>query len=356
MKVHASATQLVFTLVVTSVVLIFEIAIFLLFLNGHISLFLALAAHFLVVALCLFFNILKWGGRPFYLTTLFTGTLGPIGAAMVILSIALYSVYLMTSESVYALIRELMPEIEKSEADILQNRIRTGMEGGASDIEIIPLKEVMLFGTKKQKLIAIENILKYYRPEFISALKLAIVDESNSVRVLAATAISSLEDQFYKRLSQCQKSYNDRPGDPEAVLELANEMREYSRFDVFEAERLKEFKKSALQKYEEYLEYVPNDFAVHYQVAELHLEMGSYKEAQEKIHHLIETNHLTNSEGFFKLMEIYFREGNYGKLREFAAEHFTEIMKSTEEDPSEKGQDILFSWGTPGVQENVMRS
>jgi len=133
-------------------------------------------------------------------------------------------------------------------------------------------------------------------------------------------------------------------------------MREYSRFDVFEAERLKEFKKSALQKYEEYLEYVPNDFAVHYQVAELHLEMGSYKEAQEKIHHLIETNHLTNSEGFFKLMEIYFRERNYSKLREFAAEHFTEIMMSTEEDPSEKGQDILFSWGTPGVQENVMRS
>ncbi len=356
MKVHASKAQLVFTLVVTSVALVFETAILLLFLSGHISLFLALAAHFLVVALCFFFNVIKWGGRLFYLTTLFVGTLGPIGAAMVILSIALYSIYLMSSESVYALIRELMPEIEKSEADILQHRIRTGMEGGASESEVIPLKEVMLFGTKKQKLIAIENILKYYRPEFISALKLAIVDESNSVRVLAATAISSLEDRFYKRLSQCERSYNDRPGDPEAVLALANEMREYSRFDVFEAERLIEFKKSALEKYEEYLEYVPNDFAVQYKVADLLLEMGSYKEAQEKIQYLIETDQLTNREGYFKLMEIYFREKNYGKLREFAAEHFNEIMKSTEEDPSEKGQDILFSWGTPGVQENVMRS
>jgi len=292
---------------------------------------------------------LGWGGRYIFITTLLVALMGPFGAAMGVVTLTLYIVYLMVTDPVYSLIRELMPELKKSESQALHERIHGGLEGSEVSAEIIPLKEVMMFGTKKQKLAAIENILKYYRPEFVSALKLAVVDKSNSVRVLAATAIASLEEHFHKSFIERMNQYEKVPGDPDTVLSLAEHCAEYAKFDVFEAERLREIRETGIEKFLEYLEYRPDDALAKSKLSYLYADSGEYEKAEKILTDMIASGEEMDGEGYFKLMEIYFKRLDFPKIRDFASTHFTEIIKSTETDPTEKGNDILFSWGTSGA-------
>jgi len=353
MKKTYSWQRISLSLLLTVVIFVLEAALWTVFLMEGINLGTALLLHFGIVAAASYFVWINWCGRSFHITLLFVILMGPFGAAMGLLTLALYVFYLFYSDPVYSLIRELMPELKKTDVEVLQERIQAGLEEFHQDAEVISLKEIMKFGSKQQKLTAIEKLLRYYKPEFIPALKLAVTDESNSVRVLAATAISSLEDRFQKKLQELEKQYRDRPNNAEAVLDLATHLEDYSNFDIYEEERLQTLKDEAVEKYQEYLELVPDDDEVKFKLAALLVDMKKYAEAESLLSEIAVSPTPETLDRFFKLMEVYFRRGEYPRIREFVGKNFGQMLPQGDYQIAEKENDILFSWGSAAAFGNV---
>jgi len=349
MKKTYSLRRIGISFIVTAVVFVIQMIIWSNYLLGNISLGLTLLIHAAVIFTLGYFVFMEWCGRSIRITALFVVIMGPFGAAMGLLTLVLYFFYLYYSDPVYSLIQELMPDMKKSSVEQLQERIQAGLEGFQQDTEVISLHEIMQFGNTKQKLVAIEKVLKYYHPEFISALKVAVTDDSNSVRVLAATAISSLEDRFQKKFVKLEKQYKERPDHPETILELAEHSAEYARFDVFDVGRLDKIKHYAVGKFEEYLGYRPDDEEVRFKLASVYMDMEEYEKAEKLLLELTLDADGRGLNQHFKLMELYFKRGEYSKIREFVNRNFDKILHLGDFHIAERKNDILFSWGSSAV-------
>jgi len=353
MKKTYSWPRIGLSFLLTAIIFVLEMVVWTVFFMEGWNLGTALLLHFGIIAFASYFVWMDWCGRSLHITLLFVILMGPFGAAMGLLTLVLYVFYLFYSDPVYSLIRELMPELQKTDVEVLQERIQAGLEEFQQDAEIISLKEVMKFGTKQQKLVAIEKLLKHYKPEFVPALKLAVSDESNSVRVLAATAITSLEDRFQKKLQELEKQYSDRPNDADAVLALASHLDEYSNFGVFEEEHLLLIKKEAVRKYEEYLELIPDNDEVKFKLATLLVDMKEYEPAEKLLTEITTAPTSKTLNRFFKLLEVYYKRGEYPRIREIVGKNFGHLLPQDDHEIAEKENDILFSWGSASAFGNV---
>ncbi|NGX57688.1 MAG: hypothetical protein K940chlam3_00582 [Chlamydiae bacterium] len=339
--------------VMTLVIFIVEFYIWKEALNGNISIAAAVGSHLIISAICIFLLLRGWGGRYTYLIALLVGLMGPFGAGMGLVVLGLYVLDTFFVDSASNLIKELMPKMEKSKSEALYDRIQSGMESPEVDVEVTPLKDIMKMGTRKQKLVAIEKVLQYYHPEFIPALKMAIVDEDNSVRVLAATAISSLEDHFHKRFIELEADCLHLPDDPETILRFADHCFEYAKFDIFEEGRLKAIREIAIEKYKEYLNLRPEDKHIFFQLGSLYFNNGNYELAQETIESLTKQPETFTQDVYLKLMDIYFHGKDFFKMHKLTNDNYTFLTSMISEEGYHNFDDILFSWGSADFAVNL---
>ena len=305
----------------------------------------------LIISCVGLFKWLGFGIRFITITALLTGTMGPFGAGLSILILILYFIYYALVDKVGELLRVLMPRIHIPKSQELYERIVYGLDSYDLENSPIPMHDIMEFGSTEQKLEAIGVILKYYRPEFIPTLQQGLVDKSNAVRVLAATAISSIEKTMHDKYVSLKKKYEKNPNNSYVILELAKLAREESHASFFDPAHQRKMQFQAIEFYQEYLQLEPKDTEVRFQLAHLLFETKQFKEAKVLVQSLIDEKAEFTAESYTLLMEILFSEKEYSKMHALTVGYYSHLKKLAENESDLAFGEAIDTWGGQFLEE-----
>ena len=98
-----------------------------------------------------------------------------------------------------------------------------------------PMLDIMIEGTRLEKLDALGVISRRYAPAFATALRRALQDLDNSVRVLGATVLAQQHGIFAKRLGALQAKAKEDPGNPGICRDLGQACLAYAESGLLEA-------------------------------------------------------------------------------------------------------------------------
>ena len=151
--------------------------------------------------------------------------LGPCGAFMVILLSALLAFDRDRSEDMQWLINS-GKDGESTPAIMLHRRLlslqaQKGDNTFFCSKPIVPLLDVVQFGSLVEKRRALTQIGRYFKPEFIPALQTSLQDSSNLVRVHAASIITLIRGRLISRENALEKKIATGETLDQHQLELA---------------------------------------------------------------------------------------------------------------------------------------
>lgn len=344
----------VLTLVLALITLLLEACGLWALVNGHIGLGLAVFFHLMLCgALCLayVFTVVLPADRLFMvLLILTTATLGAAGAAGVVLCLLLALWYSSVSTPFSEWFSTIFPSVVMTSAERLDEDLRTGRDEAAKRYDVEPFLDVLRYGNDDQKRRAISKITSNFTPGFAPALQRALADESNMIRVQAATAISIIENRFQQRMMKLSRLYQQHRKEPEVILALANFHDDYSFTGILDEEREEENRKRAVELYVEYLEKRPEDGVTRTRYGRLLLRMGQTDKAIDAFREALANQRTPTRVSW--LAEGYFRAQRFAELRILSREiaQYPEILEKMEDSVRAS----LLSWsGMQSEQESA---
>lgn len=259
----------------------------------------------------------RWGrDRYVGLLALGTAALGPIGPAGVLLSMALERMHAGSAVSLEQWHEMLFPPVVADTKGDLWRRIGKRASDRPPDPRVTPFQDVLAFGSVQQRQAVVAIIAQQFRPAFAGALKAALRDEHNVIRVQAATVIARLEQEFLERTLELEAAVQRTPDDPEAILALASLSDDQAFAGLFDATREEQCRARAAEGYERYLALRPDDQSVDLRLARLQLRRGVLDQAEPRLRRLAEAGH---ANARLWLMEVLFAQHRYRDLREAAS-------------------------------------
>lgn len=249
--------------------------------------------------------------------------LGPIGAAGTAIAMLLWLWFCLFSAPFAEWFQTIFPSPVITQSESMDEDLRTGRDEAAKHYDVESFMDVIRYGTDDQKRRAISKITSFFSPGFASALRLALRDESNMIRVQAATAISIIENRFQTKLMKLEKVYERHYREnPATIVALANFHDDYSFTGILDEGRERSNRNDARRLYEEYLKEVPQDGVIRTRYGRLLLRLGELQSAIKEFEQAA-SEQLTSTRAAW-LAEAYFRIGHYDKLRDFAANLYRE--------------------------------
>ncbi len=308
------------TFIVAIIALIIEIYLVRGVLNEAISLTFAIACHVIVSALCFIAAVFL---RPFPTNQLFmmalalgTFAAGPFGAGGVITCCLLTLWYRQLSTPFTEWFQSIFPSLDLSHPEQVYDDIRTGRDEAPQVYEVESFMDVMRYGTDDQKRRALTKITTAFTPGFAPVLQTALADESNMIRVQAATALSIIENKFEERLIRLQQLHEARPNDPEVIIALANFYDDYSFANVLDHERELENQERARDLYEQHMRSHDSTLPILSRYGRLMLRMGDVNTATHTFEQALSIEPSANSISW--LAECYFKQRRTDDLRGLA--------------------------------------
>lgn len=272
------------------------------------------AAHLLAVGPVAFALLRSaWADDRFVVLLVVSAvTLGPLGPAGVLLAMALERVHARSAVSIEQWHEMLFPPLVADTKGDLWRRIGKRASDRPPDPRVTPFQDVLAFGSVQQRQAVVAIIAQQFRPAFAPALKAALRDEHNVIRVQAATVIARLEQEFLERTFELEAAVQQAPDDPEAILALASHSDDQAFAGLFDATREEICRARAAEGYERYLELRPEDQSVDLRLARLQFRRGLLEQAEPRLRRLAEAGH---ARARLWLMEVLFAQRRYGDLR-----------------------------------------
>lgn len=272
------------------------------------------AGHVLVAAVV---GVWAWhptrrAGRYPALLGVTTASFGPFGPAGLLLAVALEAYYARHATPVDEWHAMLYPPTQVDEQAELWRRIGQRASDRPADQHITPFLDVLAFGTIPQRQSVIAIIAQQFQPAFAPALRAALGDEHNVIRVQAATAIAKLEHEFLERSMKLQEAVRHAPDDSAAALALATHCDEQAFAGLLDAAREQDCRVMAANHYERYLASHPGDGEVRFRLARLQQRRGLWRQAEPLFRQLVDEGHPAARHW---LMENLFVQGRYAELR-----------------------------------------
>lgn len=282
------------------------------------TLLLAAAGHGVVVGLLAVSARLSARVGSRYLVLLWVSTLvfGIFGPAGVLLTIGLERFYRKSATDIDEWHTMLFPPSHVDESAELWRRIGQRASDVSGEQQITPFLDVLAFGTVPQRQTAIAIIVQQFNPAFAPALKAALRDEHNVIRVQAATAIARLENEFLERTIELQENVRLAPASPDAVLRLAMHYDDQAFAGLLDPTREQECRVQAADGYQRYLELMPNDHKTRFRYARLQQRRGRWPDAERLFRQLLDDGHTDACHWY---LETLYAQGRFGDLRAAAA-------------------------------------
>ncbi len=254
-----------------------------------------------------------------------TAFLGPLGPMGVLLSVAIRATMYRSDSSFEEWYAALFPEDDApDEAHTMEGlAARAAVEGA---VNIGPLMDVLSHGTRPQKQVAIAVLTRNFKTVFAPALRLALRDADNAIRVQAATSMATIENNFMKRAQALEAAVKAAPGAADRLKALARHHDEYAATGLLDPVREARSRRAALSGYFDYLRLSPQDREARLAVARLLMRKRRYAFAARWLE-------LCRRDGMFTLnmapwyMECLFRSARYADLRAFAREMGVELER-----------------------------
>ncbi|MDH4064676.1 MAG: hypothetical protein OEW19_09765 [Acidobacteriota bacterium] len=245
-----------------------------------------------------------------------TASFGPFGPAGVLLAMMLEWHYARRATSVEEWHAMLFPPTHVDENAELWRRIGQRASDLAGEQPVTPFLDVLAFGSIPQRQSAIAIIAQHFHPAFAPALRAALRDQHNVIRVQAATAIARLENEFLERTLALEAAAREVPEGAAAVLTLAAHYDDQAFAGLLDPTREEECRVKAADGYERYLRRHPADDPARFRFARLQQRRGLSSEAERLFRQLVDAGYPGARQW---LMESLFSQGRYAELREVAA-------------------------------------
>lgn len=350
-KTLASISKALISLVVIRRIVFFVILLeaFAFFYLSKRSFVLSLTLHFLIILtliwLLTLFKSKNLDMRFLILLVLFTGTLGPPGAFIILLSIILFVLYGRLVTPLKTLINTFFPESEMTESQIAYERIFYNLDQYHPEKVPIPFKDIMLFGSYQQKRITIEKMLRYFRPEFTEALLAGLKDKSNSIRVQAATALSAIDNDFFNEYLYLQNLTKQYPDDLVLLKEYASHCADYAASEILDPDRAQKMRESAILAYEKYLQFKKDDIKTKAILGKLYVLNREYSIAKEYLKKLIAEPDCPE-EAWLNLMNALYELEEFDELYEVAEERYQMSLPAVQSKEQLQETALVKLWAT----------
>lgn len=247
-----------------------------------------------------------------------TASFGPFGPAGVLLARALEWHYARHATGVEEWHAMLFPSTQVDENAELWRRIGQRASDRPVEQHVTPFLDVLSFGTIPQRQSVVAIIAQQFHPAFAPALRAALCDQHNVIRVQAATAIARIENEFLARSIELETAVREAPDDPAAALALAAHCDDQAFAGLLDATREEECRVKAAAGYQRYLESRPQDDGVRFRLARLQQRRRSWSEAEPLFRQLLDAGH---PGACHWLMENLFAQRRYADVRALAAAH-----------------------------------
>lgn len=175
--------------------------------------------------------------------------------------------------------------------------------------------DILVYGTVKQKRIAIDRILRHFRPEFSHSLYKALNDSSNSIRVLAASAVNRLDSQYMQQNHAFEKKYLSNPTDEKYLLNYAFQCESFSRLVFIDDERRQKMRNKAIELFEKYLKQKPTDQQVAVLLAKLYDIRKDYERSASCLEPFIKNPDKATEEVYRWYFSALFQLKRYDEIR-----------------------------------------
>ncbi len=268
-------------------------------------------------ALCYLCSRRKAALRAPALLALLTVMLGPLGAPGTVFILVLTWWFQRSATSFEDWYAALFPEQNMPSSERVFAQIQEADTHGDSQGDSAPFADVLSFGTLRQKQQTITLITRHFHPIFAPSLKLALADESNAVRVQAATAMARIETGFLESSVKLSRAAGDSPESASILLDLARHYDDYAYAGILDGVRERENRELALDAYRKYLKKEPDDKAARAAVGRILLRERRFKEAAEWLEDSDEVDMSPKSKLW--LMESWFHLGEWEKIRRLSA-------------------------------------
>jgi len=157
------------------------------------------------------------------LTPLFLVTLGPFGALVAFFWLGLTKGIRVSARDLDWLL-EPTENSPRSDGQICCSRIRALRLHELREEPInpvVPLADIMRWGTLEEKQRALNQIVRNFSAEFLPAMQVALNDGNTLVRVQAASTMATLETRFVEKELNLRACYEKTPTDLARVRDLA---------------------------------------------------------------------------------------------------------------------------------------
>jgi hypothetical protein len=254
--------------------------------------------------------------RALWLLAVSYGGLGPLGAAGTLLSVTLGLHFDRRATPVDEWRRVLFPEQEEDkDADLWA---LVGLRRTDRPSTIAPFVDVLEHGTLAQKQAVVALIARHFRPAFAPALRRALQDPQNAVRVQAATAVSLIEAEATTGALDLERQRAERPEDVALLLSLARHEDSYAFTGLLDPGREQESRARAVDAYRAYLAARPEDVTACHELGRLLARLGRHDEALVCFEQALHREDAVATRIW--LMECLFHLRRFEALRELARE------------------------------------
>jgi hypothetical protein len=305
-----------------------ELALLAVVARGVAELVAALAVHAAVVATLSFWTLrlarTNRLDRRYCLFAVATAGLGPIGVAGFALSELLLRHMRTTATPFETWYATLCPSYPADPVRTRVRQIRRARSGAAGASAVAPFGDVMADGTVEQKQAVIALIAENFTPSFAPALRQALSDEEQTVRIQAALATTRFENRFLRRSMELAGVDSMADDGADVLLQLARHHDDYANSGLLDAVRLGAARRRALDLYVQYDALRPGEPKVLHAMSRLLVRLERDEDAVERLEPLVRRAEAP-AESMSWYLECLYRLRRYETLREASSQLGTHL-------------------------------
>lgn len=277
-------------------------------------------------------------------SVLFGAFLGPFGFGMVLLSAVIYLLLPHRTLDPRKLLRELLPEFEEHSIVEAAHRLRSGLDRVDADTTPVPFLDIMSYGSVEQKRAVMSICLRHFSPQLTNVLRVGLHDPSNSVRVLAATAIVALKEKYQERFDALERELELHPDHLDNVEAFADHASAFALSHIIGEEQTAHVRQYAISAYQKLHQHLQPSSKNVISLARLYLEENNPEAAMQELKPWIDRS----DDNVLTILCLYgdalFRAKRYEELRELSRKGLVAMSKANFE--SDEMNDILALWAS----------
>jgi hypothetical protein len=254
---------------------------------------------------------------------------GIFGAAGSLLGFVVSLVFSTRSQHFKDWYESIFPTDSISDPQLIYDRIIEGFDENPRTYGVMPFVEVMRLGSENQKRRALAKMTSRFNPRFAPAFRIALADNSNTIRVQAATAIAKIERDFSTKLERIELARTQEPGNAVLTMALAKFYDDYAFTGVLDSELEKSNRERAIATYKTYLQQDPNSAEAWIAIGRLLYRNKQWEEAADWFRHAMDRGWRVNNMILW-YFECLFRLGQFKELRRALLEYGRGIVGQEE--------------------------